>query len=464
MMSRESNRLRQTLQYIKKQDYDRAEELAAVILEDEPENEKALGKIVAEYKAAHQYDKAEELIQKMLARNPDHILALQESAGMAFEQGHWTESIRRYLKLQEMLDQHPGDKNQPWLEINKIIIKTLLTMKKYEAVKKQRRLAFEKLHGKQDLLEALEAGAWSSAEPVAVRTEMFIKGQASFYTCLHVIAQEDKQLSIVEKCLSPDSREPQIYRAIAENQLFQGTLYAKTPGIRKIKEKNVYTKLYLDYIRGEQASLKIINPYRLGAALGEIAVEMTAVLPHRGFEMKPVKVVHIGNMAKRFISQDSAGMSKILRILEKFNAHVVQIQAMKKDLPQVFSHNDIAVGNVLLQKNKNEECYFFIDWEKASYNTIGSDLGGILKWSKYKKIEQKGKAEEIETELLNGYYSTVSSVYPGCSIEDLSFSYYLHFITSGLSATAISHGDFSLLQRIANRCQRLLNMLGCEKP
>ena len=476
----------------KEKKYQQAEKKLEQLIKQNPQDPALLLEKVRLLRLTYRFEKAEELLQKLLQEDSSVNFykkeLLQESAKVAFQLNKLEESANRYHQLRQLLEEElkaalssqptnsaPGPRGyqgieKKWLQVNKKINEILWEMRDTEKIKNHRRHVFDMLGGVQELKRILR---WeNSSQCFQIHTEMFTCGLSNYFSCLHQLTtthqrKEEYKTEItpelsyfppylVEKCLTPQSREPFYYQVISEHGLFQNTHLARTPQLVAMKEDVNYKRVLLEYVNGKQALLERIDPYLLGFALGEIAKEFAPALPEKKahFRARPLKEFDPEEALYAFSHEDPQAVKKAVALLESFHSCRDRWEKLKDGLPLLFCHNDISETNIVIKDNWDHPYYYFLDWERASYNAAGSDLGDVIRWGDFRYLEEKGKVERVEKLLINGYLDAISELPVSCTAEEVRFAAYYHFINQK-TRLAIQTRNFELFRRIAQRSKFL---------
>lgn len=430
-------------------------------LKDEPGSAAKVMKLAGYYRDRGNCRQADRLYQQALKFKPGDERILLEYAKNAFVQGYWEEGLSRYEQLFKELERKNVKENRElqkiWLEASRQKSNLLQYLRCFDDLVKQKEQLYEALNGPGDLQEVI---CYAFSEKLAdddstVHTEVFPRGMASFYVCMHRIEYAGRKKTVVEKCLPVTSREQLLYRLIREHCLFTGTRHAGVPRLLGIIDGEQYVKLYLSHVAGEKVSLRQVDHYNYGFALGEIAGEFSALPPEDTFKVRPLRYADLRRIEASLARLiDYSEFRDILQALEQYNKNLDSLAEAKKALPRVFSHNDITPGNILHRGEDPAEHFYFLDWEKACYNAAGSDLGGLIKGCVLEKItgEEQKRVEKASRE---GYSAAVAGIYPGVTAEELEFAANLFFVTRNLN-TALQTMNLDLFKEMKTRIRWLL--------
>lgn len=77
-------------------------------------------------------------------------------------------------------------------------------------------------------------------------------------------------------------------------------------------------------------------------------------------------------------------VQEIRKLIEEDYINSIRKIINSKEYPLILSHNDIWMGNILINQNKND--VFLIDYERAAYNFAGYDIAKLLLEPMYKRI------------------------------------------------------------------------------
>lgn len=443
-------------QYRINKEYDKSVKILEELLKQRPEDVMTLELLAKVYKSLGEFEKSELLLQKVLKNKPRKISSLQEYSEIAFNRKDLNEIIKRFKTFQSVLDDlsHSDEYEKKWLFANRRIVYALLRLGKKKEAIHQRLLAFNKLNGKNDLLDILNINNEEKLK-YNIDTEMFISGESCYYACKHSIIPTTHN-PIVEKCIRKNSIEYQVYKEIDKNSLFSDSKSVNIPELIGINEKSNYTKLYISFELGRRATVAKLNPFNFGYALGEMSDKFHEVFPYKKYKEAPVLNTDIMKIFKSFRNHSLDEVKKDYDIIERLYSNKRKIESIRGNMQKVFAHNDVGDANVLLSENDGEKITF-IDWELASFNTIGSDIGGILRWHDYANIEVAGESDDFEKMIVKGYMNAVSTRF-NTSEEEIFFSYNFNFINNKLSA-AISLRDYNLFKRIVKRSSVLLDII-----
>lgn len=416
--------------------------------------------IAKTYQEKREYLEASWCLERILKRDPHHIEALVEYALLAYDHSYWKESIKRYRRVQRVLDTMPSSskREREWLLAQKKILISLLNQKKYSLVDKERKLIFQKLHGHKDMKTILKS--WGYREETEYCTTFFTKGLSAYYTALHQLEEED--FSFIEKCCKKGSQEIEVYKRIKGEGVSSKSSLVRVPDFLGLLEGPYYDKLFLESIKERpirEISYRRIDFYGLGRALGELSFGLTADIQKENQPFYPIRDYHGEKALEVFSSYDEREVHHSVDLLYDFYSKFDQVLSLWERIPKVFSHNDTGTNNVFFDTKTGR--FIFIDWERAAYNAAGSDIGSILRWKPFKEAERKGLAQEIESEMVDGYLSFFTERAPQYNItrEEVILAYHFHFINGKLK-TAINRGHYPLFRRIAERSRRLLEFLG----
>lgn len=413
-----------------------------------------------EYREAQAFIAADCYLELVLKKSPDNLEALMEYARTAYARCSWQLSVKRHSQLLHVLTGQRGDREREalWLYANKKMIVSLLNQKRYREVKKHRYMAFQRLGGRRDLIQMMKPSCGLSRED-RVKTAVFIKGLSAFYTCSHQLL--DHQLSVMEKCCIPNSREPMLYEKIKEQQLFEENPYVLVPPLLGVVKRENYIKLFMGAVKGtpiKEIPLTKIDFFTFGRALGEISRELTAAFPAAEAPVYPIRTFPHERALQIF--KDHGERERVrhaVEMLEEFFSKIQEVLDLLEGIPKFFCHNDTGAQNVFFMGENSP--YAFIDWERAAYNGAGSDLGNVLRWKPFKEAQRRGLAQEVESLMVEGYLSSLKGVCSHLTREEVMVSYHFHFINGKLK-TAVNRSNFNLFYGIARRSGALLQLLG----
>ena len=287
---------------------------------------------------------------------------------------------------------------------------------------------------------------------------MVASGESNYYLCKH-FTEEGKEI-LLEKCCSPQSREPDIYELMDNYGLFKTNILLRTPELKGIIERKNYIKLFLSYERGIKLNkypLEEIDFFKLGQSLGEIGVHFTPLMKDsEKIKDKPFNYFDAGyayNVFEENGAIDEEEVKKLVAKVEDLFKYRKELISARKSLPSLFSHNDAGLQNILIQEDGNG-AYVFLDWERAGFNCAGSDIGNVLGLLKETVLKNKRDLEEFERQMVDGYLASLERSGYNVSREEVLFSYNLHFINSKING-AVAKRKLELFRRIAERCDWL---------
>ncbi len=351
-------------------------------------------------------------VGKLFRRRRKDARALYQWAERAFQRGKLADSVERYRRVEAVsaraLREFARRRNQEkyWWKANWRLTNSLLVLGKKKEALACRSAAFERAGGRRDVT-AVARGAFGSAFG-RIKSGPLPGGNSCYYCYRHTVSPAGMKL--VEKCCRPKSREPQVYRVIAENELFEGNRYASTPRLEAIVEGEHWVKLFLHECAGavkcSAADLEEIDFRKLGAALGEISLSFRSIYPERDDgEMYPLRFFDPERAYRVFEPEGGTSgeeLGKTIRSVQRFFARRKAVEAVRRGLPPAFCHNDAGLQNVFM-RNGAEVPFAFIDWEQVRWNTAGADIGSVLSSTKMRAAEKAGIHERIEEALIAGY-------------------------------------------------------------
>ena len=446
--------------YGKKREYQRAEKLLIKAIKFWPQNITANLELAKLYRKQNKYDKADACLWNALSYRPTSIKILWAYADSAFQRGLWKISITRldnliYVmeKSNDYLIKYP----KMWLRANKSIFVALFRMKNGDELIKRRIKMFDKLNNNNHLLELISKIENISTQPISIKSEMFAAGMGGFYTCKHHVYTECGEENLfVEKCLEKKSKEHLVYNIINENGLFISTLYAKVPQLIHQEQHNYYIRLFLEYIKGDSKSISQVNFFQFGVALGEIANEFSNIPSNECFQSKAPRAFDLRKAELYLKEINCNNTTEILKTLDDYNRNIEVFILELERLPKVFSHNDAGPNNVIHKKHHCGEEFYFIDWESASYNYVGSDVGREM--SIYKENLTEEKLFEIEKKKKKGYHYSISNIYNKITFEDILLSSNLYFINY-VGKIAMINRDLILFNVICNKINYTISLV-----
>ena len=267
-----------------------------------------------------------------------------------------------------------------------------------------------------------------------------------------------KRLSFIEKSWkSSDDREYLInMRFLGVSEDLNGAWHlARFPRVYIVEDNDDYCSSVTRFISGNNFTLNEGNSFNIGYALGEIPRELGKLFPEKSpFDRGRVrKLVLEGSDLPNEMYQSDA--LRIRQIVDKFNSSGDAIMSWRKATNRGFCHNDVKGENLIEAISINSHSfYYFLDWAAGGWDSLGSDIGGLL----YSKIFfDDGIGEDCSDIIRN----TVSGFIEGAGIKDdakvreeLMLAANLHFVIR-FFPWAVSSSRKDLLSSVLKRAEHL---------